>query len=54
LFVSDVDAVMEHYAAVIFGGFGERYADASHSMRSRSFQVRQFYTLAVEGIEVVV
>jgi hypothetical protein len=32
LLVSDVDAVMQHYAALIFGGFGERDAGASHSL----------------------
>jgi hypothetical protein len=52
--VCDVDAVMERYAALIFGGFGERDAGASHSMCARSFQVRQFYTLIVEDIEVIV
>jgi hypothetical protein len=36
----DFNAVMEHYPAFIFGLFGERDAGASHSMHSRSFQVR--------------
>jgi hypothetical protein len=37
LLVSGVDAVMEHHAAVILGGFGEGDAGRSNSMCSRSF-----------------
>jgi hypothetical protein len=37
--ILDVNAVMEHYAAFIFGHFSKRDASASHSMCSRSLQI---------------
>ena len=52
--VFDVNAVMEHYPPFIFGRFGECDAGASHSMCSRSFQVRQLETFTVRDIDVIV
>jgi len=40
LLVFDVDAVMEHHAALVFGHFCERDAGASHGVCSRSFEIR--------------
>jgi len=52
--VFDVDAVMEHYATLIFGHFTKRDAGASHSICSRSFQVRKLDTFVVRDIDVIV
>jgi hypothetical protein len=52
--IFDVDAVMKHYPAIIFGDLTERDAGAPHVMRSRSFQVRHLDTLIVRDIDVVV
>jgi hypothetical protein len=53
LLILNVDAVMEDYAALIFRYFSKRDPSASHSMRSRSFQIGQLRTLIVRKIDVV-
>jgi hypothetical protein len=45
---------MEHYTALIFGQLTECHLGAPHSMRSRSFQIRQLDTLIIRNIDVVV
>ena len=54
LLIFDVDAVMEHDLALVFGRFSERDARLSNGMRSRRGQIRKLNALIIRHIDVII